>query len=210
MEDRRKITLNTPLHIFTTWGEKELFFFLIFFSNTNRSYSQFELEIMCYICCVFPVIIKNFRTVLLFFISFGPEIVHICKSPLVNGKVPSVIFSIFKQFFSWKPFFVCSTAHYQIQVAGNIPARACFDPSSSFDIMLRLSHWFLLSLFILKQTHYGKIRCIQLWVTHRIFCFILIYRYHFRLVIKILTFVCGHHHYTCKTLLLSYCHWQLC
>lgn len=175
---------HTAPHLYNLRGKRGVFF-KVFFSNTNRSCSQFELEIVCYICCVFPVIIKNFRTVLLFFISFGPDIVHICKSPLVNGKVPSVIFSVFKQFISWKPFFVCSTAHYQIQVAGNIPARACFDPSSSFDIMLRLSHWFPLSLFILKQAHYGKIRCIQLWVTHRIYCFILLYCYHFRLVIKI-------------------------
>lgn len=105
MEDRRKITLNTPLHIFTTWGGKEFCFFFNFFSNTNRSYSQFEMEIMCYICCVFPVIIKNLRTVLLFFISFGHDIVHICKSPLVNGKVPSVIFEHFQAVCQLKAIF---------------------------------------------------------------------------------------------------------
>lgn len=91
--------------------------------------------------------ISNFRSALplLPFVSFGSDIVHIGKWLLVNSKLlSSSSLSPPSSQFSRKPFVVCSAAHCgsfrcQIQVAGNIPARACFDPSINFDMMLHLS-----------------------------------------------------------------------
>lgn len=185
MEDRRKITVNTPLHIFTTCGEKRSFVLLNLFSNFRSALP------------------------LLSFVSFGTDIDHIDKWLQVNSKsLFSSSLSPPSSQFSRKPFIVCSTAHCgsfrcQIQVAGNIPARACFDPSINFDMMLHLSRRFSLSLIVLYDT------ClVHTVMSHPLdLFFILIYCNHLRFVIKIQTFVCRRHDYAPKTRCLHYCHW---